>query len=193
VVVGRKAADPGIVEQIAGFLGDNGYTRAWNDAVQGGLRPMDRMLASDEELAAHLTPTLRKTEADPAELQRHLDVLQADGRGAQTYKEAVMDWIVNRGDEETDMEQKLTNAIGLGYLKEKVGRKGMLAYDAAHGPAYMASKPGLVASTALANPYAAYGLPAAGVGLAAWGIHDVLAAQQQAQKDSQLPLQGGVA
>lgn len=181
------------MESIAAFLGNNGYTRAWNDAVHGGLRPVDRMLASDEELAAHLTPTLRSVEADPAQLQRHLDVLQPDGRGSDTYKQAVVDWIENRGDTESDIEQKLTNAIGLGYLKEKVGRQGMLAYDAVHGPAYMASKPGLVASTMLANPYAAYGIPAAGVGMAAWGIHDVLAAQQQAEKESQLPVQGGVA
>ncbi|MCE2835942.1 MAG: hypothetical protein LW834_02940, partial [Cyanobium sp. 49614_E6] len=65
-------------------------------------------------------------------------------------------------------------------------------YDEAHGPSMPISEAGLVAHAALSNPLAAYGLPAAGVGLAAWGVHDLLMAQQQAEKDKQLPLQGGV-
>jgi hypothetical protein len=57
-----------------------------------------------------------------------------------------------------------------------------------YGPGLPVSGPGQVAHQVLGNAAAAYGLPAAGLGLAAWGVADVLRGQQQAQKEAQLPL-----
>jgi len=69
---------------------------------------------------------------------------------------------------------------------------GRRRYHELYGPPGLIAPQSSLAHAALSHPSVAYGLPAAGAGLAAWGIHDLLAAQQQAEKDSQLPLQGGV-
>lgn len=151
------------------------------------------MLMTDDELSAHLAPTLKNAvESGGTEAQGHFSVLDPDGRGEQRFEEPVKKWMIAQDEAEGSVDEKLMNAIGRGYLRDEIGREGMLAYDEMHGPGALNSRPGLLANALLANPVAAYGLPAAGVGLAAWGIHDVMAAQQRAEKESQLPMSGGL-
>jgi len=59
----RKAAEPGVVERIASFLADNDYTRAWDGAVQAGVRPLDRLIASDEDLMKGAAPAFGRAAA----------------------------------------------------------------------------------------------------------------------------------
>ncbi len=169
------------------------YQQNWNQAVTSGLRPLDRMLMTDDELSAHLAPTLKSAvDGGGTEAQGHFSALDPSGRGEQRFEEPVKKWMIAQDEAEGSVEEKLMNAIGRGYLRDEIGREGMLAYDKKYGPGALNSKPGLLANALLANPVAAYGLPAAGVGMAALGIHDVLTAQQRAEKEGQLPLQGGV-
>lgn len=73
-------------------------------------------------------------------------------------------------------------------LLKDVKRDQLMAGMEKFGPSLPISNAGQWAHAALGNAAAAYGLPLAGAGLATWGVHDVLAAQQQAEKESQLPL-----
>jgi len=190
-VAGRKAADPGIVQKIAGFLGDNGYTQAWNSAVAAGLRPVDRMIASDEDLSRGLVKPLHGSMSG-GDFDQHLTVLDPGEDRYQRFTDAIGPGLDEVQGEPGAFDDKMIAMIGQRYLRDEMGRAAMQRYDKAYGPSLPVSGPGLFAHAALANPVAAYGLPAAGVGMAAWGIHDLIAAQQQAEKESQLPLQGGV-
>jgi len=64
------------------------------------------------------------------------------------------------------------------------------AYLKQHPPSdvHMMTKAGGLLHAAAGMAPSAYGIPAAGAGLAAWGLHDYLQAQQQAEKESQLPM-----
>jgi hypothetical protein len=197
VAIPRKAAEPGVVEKIASFLGDNGYTRAWGDAAVAGLRPLDRLMASDQDRVRAAAPVFGRAAAvdggiGPV-LREHMAML--DPTGAMTEKaEKDLAGYVNRKVEEHRIspEQAVTTIALNRLIPDYATPETLRRYDEAHGPSMPISEAGLVAHGALSNPLAAYGLPAAGVGLAAWGVHDLLMAQQQAEKDRQLPLQGGV-
>jgi len=230
-VASRKAGDPGLVERITSFLGDNGYTRAWNDAVTAGLRPIDRTVADDEDrlsgVARGLAPAFRQAvESSPGEYEplidsqgsavsdfgRGLNRIDPGGQLLAAYDKPVRPPteddqypplmyhavygasrnLADRGEGELDellAASVLQGAQKYGHDPEAVRK---LVAEGAVPESYLMNRGVAAVRHVLGNPYAAYGLPAAGVGLAAWGIHDVMAAQQQAEKESQLPLQGGV-
>ena len=191
----RKAAEPGVVEKIASFLGDNDYTRAWHDAVMVPVVGTERALIND--------PAQLRALAAEAASHRLADEVKAPGGylGTPLAKEFAG---LTGFPEEVDLGSQeafdLPEGYRAGVARDLADAASEMSADKARqilewaqrNPAARRplSKPGAFTEMALGNAAAAYGLPAAGVGLAAWGVHDLLMAQQQAQKDSQLPLSG---
>jgi len=230
VAIPRKAAEPGIVEKIASFLGDNGYTRAWNDAATAAVTPVDRLLASDEDrlagVAAGVGPMLARLheswmgEHSLSDLEGTPNSYFGDGLRKIDPSGALFEAYDRPVREPTEEDQYPPLAHMAAYararvLSEKTGEplghllgasvlqsaqkygydtESVKRYSQQGGlpEKYLMTRGGQYLRTAIGSPVVAYGLPAAGIGLAGWGIHDAMAAQQQAEKDSQLPLQGGV-
>ncbi len=193
----RKAAEPGVVERIASFLADNDYTRAWDGAVQAGVRPLDRLIASDEDLMKGAAPAFGRAAAmdggiGPV-LREHMAVLDPTGGMAAKVEKDLVGYVNRKVEELGVTPEDAVRTVAINNLMPDYATPETLRrYDRAYGPSMPVTGSGLALHAALSNPLAAYGLPAAGVGLAAWGVHDLLMAQQQAEKDKQLPLQGGV-
>ena len=186
-----------MVEKIASFLGNNDYTRAWDSAVQAGVRPLDRFIASDEDLMKGAAPVFgRAAAADGGigpTLREHMAVLDPTGAMERRALEKLPGFVDKTMRETGRSAEDIATQAALNvYLPENATSETLRRYDRAYGPSMPVTGSGLALHAALANPVVAYGLPAAGIGLAGWGIHDVMAAQQQAEKESQLPLQGGV-
>jgi hypothetical protein len=197
VAIPRKAAEPGVVQKIASFLGDNGYMRAWDGAARAGLRPLDRLIASDQDRVRALAPVFgRAAAADGGVgpvLREHMAMLDPTGAMEKDVLEKLPGFVDAKMQQTGRSAGDIVTQVAFNrVLPEFATPETLRRYDEAHGPSMPISEAGLVAHAALSNPLAAYGLPAAGVGLAAWGVHDLLMAQQQAEKDKQLPLQGGV-
>jgi hypothetical protein len=197
VAIPRKAAEPWVLEKIASFLGDNGYTRAWSDAAAAGLRPLDRLMASDQDRVRALAPVFGRTAAadggiGPA-LREHMAMLDPTGAMEKRALEKLPGFVDAKIQETGRSAEDIVTQVALStYLPEYATPETLRRYDEAYGPSMPVSKAGLLAHAVLSNPFTAYALPAAGIGLGAWGAHDLLMAQQQAEKDKQLPLQGGV-
>jgi len=51
---GRLAGDPGVLEQILGVIGDNPWTRAWNDATASLTRPVEHLVIGDRGVAENV-------------------------------------------------------------------------------------------------------------------------------------------
>lgn len=197
MAIKRKAAEPGVVKRIASFLGDNDYTRAWDQAAQAVVRPVDRLIASDHDRIRGLAPVFGRTAAAEGglgpELRKHMAILDPTGAMAQKAEKDLVGYVDRKMMETGLSAEDVVTTLAIDKLMpDGATPETLRRYDDAYGPAKPVSELGLLAHGLLGNPVTAYGLPAAGVGLAAWGIHDLLAAQQQAEKESQLPLQGGV-
>ena len=173
------------------------YQQKWNEGVRGVLRPVDRMIASKEEQARGLAPAFARAYAADAgfgpTVQEHMGVLSPDGSMARKVAADGDAYVAKKVIEKGDTPQSVAEQLALtGLLPKYATEEGRRAYDDKYGPSMPISESGRFVHELLANPVAAYGLPAAGVGLAAWGIHDVMAAQQRAEKESQLPMSGGL-
>jgi hypothetical protein len=189
----RKAGDPGLVEKIANFLGDNAYTRAWHDAVLSPVVASERALISDPAV-------LRGLAAEAAGLRLAAEVKQpGEYLGTALAKEfsglTGIPEDFDIGSAEAFARPEGYRAAIQGNLADAFdgaspdGMKRVLEW-AQRNPAARKplSAPGGAVALGLGNPAAAYGIPAAGLGLGVWAAHDVLLAQQQAEKESQLPM-----
>ena len=191
----RKAADPGVVERIAGFLADNDYTRAWRDGVMVPVTAAERAMISDPK-------ALRELAADAASY-RIANEVKKPGEYLGTPLAKEFSELVGYP-EDFDIGSQEGFDLPAGYRKGLAGNlsdsfqetspekaKAILEW-AQQNPAARRplTGPGAFVEATLGSPVAAYGLPAAGVGLAGWAAYDLLMAQQQAQKESQLPMSG---
>ncbi len=215
---------------IGRWAGDalRGYEDAWSQAVTAGLRPIDRMLASDEDrlsgVARGLAPEFERVARDHGGTSlRDFDGSAYSGFGDGLNKidpsgalYAAYDRPIRPHTEEDQYPPSMYHAIyeasrdiaarGEGAMDSLLAASVMQAAQK-HGydkqalrklvdeggvpESFMMTRGMASARHVLAHRGAAYGLPAVGVGLGAWGAHDLLMAQQQAEKDSQLPLSGG--
>ena len=187
-----------MVEQIASFLSDNALTRSWAETMDRHvITPIElqfvKEMPEDGRFRAFAS---RLVEDNGALNQRGTAFVDAvrEGKGdTPEVKQSVADLFAS------DLGQEHSQAVNIRLLHElalkaegeglKKGLDVLAPRDGRNGYTELGRQ---MRQYGLGSPVAAYGLPAAGVGLAAWGIHDVMAAQQQAEKESQLPLQGGV-
>jgi hypothetical protein len=166
-------------------LGDNEYTRGWSGLVSNVLRPVDRMVASDADMRSALAV---RYGAGDAEVRGSL----LKGMGAEGVVdeakaiESVMAAAAQQGIQLSP--EQAAQALFRDKLSVSADRAALGRGMALHGPSLPVSGAGQVAHGLLANAPMAYGLPAVGAGLAAWGVADVMRGQQQAAKESQLPL-----
>jgi hypothetical protein len=187
----RKAADPGVVERIAGFLGDNGYTRAWARGVEEWpIIPLERMVTSDVD-----NPRMQafaKAQVLPdGSVKPGMEAILTSVSGSKEKASQVMQALAAAEPEERGLMLASVFDQLHGKLKPKErvdAASAMLPRNGSTGLSDTGELMRLIAG----HPSVAYGLPAAGVGLAAWGIHDVMAAQQRGEKESQLPVSGGM-
>lgn len=190
------------------------YQGKWNEAVTAGLRPIDRLVASDSDrlsgvatgMAPHLVEQVRSRPSEPMSGKVLEQLQQLDPTGDMANVFSVMDPDTGVSAAAREIYSNLDNPDGHGINdvarsliyqsadKRKIGGASVRKMiEAGVVPdSFLMTKGAQAARDSLSNGVAAYGLPAAGVGLAAWGIHDVMAAQQRAEKEGQLPVQGGV-
>ena len=183
----RKAADPGVLERIGAFLGDNALTNSWRESIGSGVNWVERQAASDEDLrrvignaALHRHQGDGISDEDFALLERLKG--EAIDREALVQKQAASGLPVDR----------YVGAAAQMYVKD-VERARLQALAAElQGPRNQASQGGLWTAEVLGHPVAAYSAVTAGGALAtAAGLEAYdwwMAQQQQAQKESQLPL-----
>jgi hypothetical protein len=166
-------------------LGDNEYTRGWSELVANVLRPVDRMVASEADLRSALAV---RYGAGDAELRSGM----LKGMGVEEVLdeakalETVMAAAAQQGIQLTP--EQAAQALFRDKLSVSADRAALSRGMDGYGPSLPVSGAGQAAYGVLGNAPVAYGLPAAGVGLAAWGVADVMRSQQQAAKESQLPL-----
>jgi hypothetical protein len=189
----RKAGDPGVVEKIANFLGDNGYTRAWRDGVMGPVGMAERQLIGDPV-------RLRELAAEAAAHRLAAEVKEPGGYLGTPLAREFSELTGIPADFDLGGEDAFAlpegYRVGMGHdladafseLSPEKARQ-VIEWSRVNPAARRSLTPvGAAIDLGLGNAAAAYGLPAAGAGLAAWGLHDVMAAQQQAEKEAQLPL-----
>lgn len=186
----RKAADPGMVERIAGFLSDNPLTHSWRDSVGGAINWAERQVASDDDLRQHIGNVLSKSYGDKGISDETLAVLETL-KGAPIERALFEQAMAEHpqgpahfiGRSATGYAEQA--GLGADQLRAVLsGIQGPLQQrgNVAHGAALLATHPAVAYSAVTAG--GAMGT-AAGMEAYKWWM----AQQQQAQKESQLPLE----
>jgi len=190
----RKAAEPGMVERIASFLGDNALTRSWAQGVDNAvIRPVEKMVVDDEGLQTAVYNQIAALTPDAGGLsEKQLQLLSAI-KGSPANAELLNEHLATAPD-----RRKFVLDQGYSLIdKVKPTRDQMMGvFDQipSDGRTGLTETGDYVRQFGLGSPVAAYSAVAAGgaMGTAAaieaydWWV----AQQQQAQKDAQLPLQG---
>lgn len=184
----RKAADPGVVERISSFLSDNPLTHSWRDSVGGAINWGERQLMSDEDLRNTIGSVVMKGTVGDRISDEQLRTLEALKGGAIDRAE-----IEGLAAAHSGGVPKYLGQFARHYMdKRQLGRDELKARLAAiQGPLQQNSEwAGMLASMAT-HPVAAYSAVGAGGALATAGgmaAYDWWMAQQQAEKEGQLPL-----
>ena len=191
-----------MVEKIANFLGDNGYTRAWSEGVDRNvITPVELQFVNEMPPVQQFNAFATRMLDGNAQLNERgtafVDAVRYGKGDSPEMRQTVLDALNGLGQGDGSLEAREMAVLGgLRYAAQKAegeamkrGLDALAPRDGRNGYTELGRQ---MRQYGLGSPVAAYGLPAAGIGLAGWGIHDVLAAQQQAEKESQLPLQGGV-
>ena len=190
----RKAADPGVVERIAGFLGDNALTRSWAETMDRHvITPVEGMVLGDEDLRQQLAKVVRERTPDDGVLSevqlRAFDLL----KGEPANRPALQQVVAAAEDQALEVGgQALATIEKFGTPRSRLQEAASLLADGRVG---LTETGDYVRQFGLGSPVAAYSAVAAGGALATQAGIDAydwwLAQQQQASKDAQLPLQGG--
>jgi hypothetical protein len=190
----RKAADPGVVERIASFLGDNALTRSWAESVDNAvIRPVERMAVDDEGLKTAIYNQIARLTPDAGGLsEKQLQLLSAI-KGSPANAELLNAHLATAPD-----RRKFVLDQGYSLIENaKPSREQMLGvFDqiASDGRTGLTKAGDYVRQFGLGSPVAAYSAVTAGGAMGAAAAMEAydwwMAQQQQAQKDAQLPLQG---
>ena len=190
----RKAAEPGVVERIAGFLGDNALTRSWAETMDRHvITPVEGMVLGDEDLRQQLAKVVRERTPESGVLTpqqlKAFELLKGgagDGQALQASISAEERPVMAVGDQALGLMQSA------GTPRNRLQETAALLADGRVG---LTETGDYVRQFGLGSPVAAYSAVAAGGALATQAGIDAydwwLAQQQQASKDAQLPLQGG--
>ncbi len=189
----RKAADPGVVERIAGFLGDNPLTRSWQGSVGGAVNWAERQVLGDEDLKQLIGNVVAQGHSGDVvsdEVLSRLERIKGSAIDRNAFDAAMASH--PGGAQDLIGRQAVTYATNAG-----LGRDQLKALAAElQGPQNQRTDAGLWANTLLGHPVAAYSAVTAGGALGTagameaydWWLASQQELQQQAQKESQLPL-----
>jgi hypothetical protein len=179
----RKAADPGLVLQVAAFLEDNALTRGWADSVGRGVNWVERQLASDEELR-HLISDLAAKRHRGAQLSDEDLVLLERLKGAPIDRALANQLLAEH---EGGGSSYVGQAASRYIAEAGIPREALMGIAAElQTPRNQRTELGHAISTLAGHPALAYGA-AIGAGAlgtaAAMEAHDWWRAQQQTQME----------
>lgn len=188
VVVGRKAADPGLVARISDFLSDNALTRHWAETMDRHvISPIEQWGLSDDELKNLVATKLAyKNQNREGGVDKMVGSLESFlGRPLNEEYVAELRTMENPVSDLKDqlysyMEDAPRDRVAALWQPEIDGRMGLT-----QGWDHMRQ-------LGLGSPVAAYSAVTAGGAMgtaAAMEAYNWLMAQQQAEKESQLPVE----
>jgi len=207
-VVVRKAASPGIVEAITGFLADNALTRSWSDTADRQiLGPLERMTVSDEMLREKVPMMVGESGVWDGTLNKvqvqALEALKGEAVNVAGVEEAVRASLRDPAFvPDLEAQQRAAQAVhdqAVGFFNSYAPDRA--AQQRAAQVLMERSHRGMEegwsqARAVLGSAPVAYSLVGAGGAMgtaAAMEAYDWWQSQQQAEKEKALPLQGGMA
>lgn len=189
----RKAADPGVVEQVMGFLGDNPLTQSWQNTMhQHVIQPAENLLARDVEVE-RLRGLLGNYGAAGAgqikpEVIQALDAATGEKRIGSNYQEIAS----KKGISNEALKSLLAGEVMGGILSDLTAdQRKAVAMAASSSSNGMTDFGNVMRQYGLGSPVAAYSAVAAGGALGTKAMMDLAAyvqAEQQKQQQGQLPL-----
>ncbi len=198
----RKAADPGVVEQIAGFLSDNALTRSWAETVDRHvITPVELQFVKEMPEQGRFDAFATRLMADGGQLNdRGIEFVDAvrHGQGDTPEKRQALLGLLEQQTKENAPEQRVLQVMhDLASKAEGEGlRKGLDVLAPRDGRNGYTEVGRQMRQWGLGSPVAAYSAVTAGGAMGAAAAIEAydwwMAQQQQEQKDAQLPLQGGV-
>ena len=193
----RKAADPGVVERIASFLGDNALTRSWQDSMDRYvISPVERMVVSDEvmrERTAQIVGSRLPADGRLSLAQvRAMEALKGGKVNVDLANAAIAE-SASRDDAVSTAATLASNLMQDSYSRD---RAAMAAAELIDGRTGLTNAGDDMRQLWLGGPVAAYSAVGAGTALGVAGgmrAYDWwMSQQQQAEKEKQLPLTSGV-
>ncbi|MCE2839631.1 MAG: hypothetical protein LW834_22240 [Cyanobium sp. 49614_E6] len=198
----RKAAEPGMVERIASFLGDNALTRSWAETVDRHvITPVELQFVKEMPDRDRFRAMASRLMADGGRLnEQGLEFVDAvrHGHGDTPETRQAMLGLFKQDVDQPHSEDVSLRLLGdLALKAEGEGlRKGLDVLAPRDGRNGYTEVGRQMRQWGLGSPVAAYSAVTAGGAMgtaAAIEAYDWwMAQQQQEQKDAQLPLQGGV-
>lgn len=201
----RKAADPGMVERIAGFLSDNALTRSWAETMDRAvITPVELQFVQEMPPRDRFNAFATRLMHDDGRLNdRGVAFLDAarTGQGDTPEKRAQMlqlfDALAAEGGDKVTIEDRVLGGLyEVASRAEGEGlRRGLDVLAPRNGTAGYTELGRQMRQFGLGSPVAAYSAVTAGGAMgtaAAMEGYNWLMAQQQAEKESQLPLEPDV-
>ena len=175
----RKAADAGIVEQVAGFLADNALTRSWADSVGNGVNWLERQLVDDANLRNLISDLAAKRHRGDALTDEDLVLLERL-KGAPIDRRLADQLMAQH---QAGPASYVGNAASRYLAEAGIQRDGLKALAAdLQGPRNQRTEVGHAISTLAGHPVVTYSAVTAGGALgtaAALRAHEWWLAQQQ--------------
>jgi len=192
----RKAADPGMVERIAGFLSDNALTRSWRETMDRHvISPVERMMINDADMQKGVAMMVAdRLPADGALGPEQIRAIEAL-KGGSFDVERANALIAEKNSREDAMDliaSMANNVMTDDYSRDRASRAAEALINGRTGLTAFGDD---MRQLGLGSPVAAYSAVTAGGAtgtVAAMQAYDWLMAQQQAQKESQLPVEPGL-
>ncbi len=198
----RKAADPGVVEKIASFLGDNALTRSWAETMDRGvITPIELQFVKEMPPEERFNAFATRLMGDGAHLNDRgvafVDAVRMGKGDAPEKRQQILDMFeqqIAAGSDELGSEERVLGGLRrLAQDAEGEGlRRGLDVLAPRNGSAGYTEFGRQMRQFGLGSPVAAYSAVTAGGAMgtaAAMEAYDWwMAQQQQQEKESVLPL-----
>jgi hypothetical protein len=186
-----------MVEKIAGFLGDNALTRSWADSMDRYvISPVERMVVSDEVMRERVAQMVgSRLPVDGRLSSAQIRAMEALKGGAVNVDlaNAVIAQGASRDDAVSTAATLASNLMQDSYSRDRASRAASELIDGRTGLTDVGDD---MRQFWVGGPVAAYSAVGAGTALGVAGGLEAydwwVSQQQQAEKDKQLPLTGGV-
>jgi hypothetical protein len=171
-----------------GYLLDNPLTQGWSQAVDRlVVGPVERAFLNDEDLRQQVSKLVRERTPDSNVLSEQQLKAFEILKGAPGNSSVLQEKMQSEVDPRKYIGDQVFGAIE--KYKPSRARQGEVAALLADGRVGLTKGGDYMRQFGLGSPAAAYGAVAGGGALAAYGVHELLQAQQRAEKEAQLPLE----